>query len=53
MKNKDVSLLNVFEYEQWYSLPTFNDAQRACYFDLSKEEKHIADSKVHDHVKLG
>ena len=52
MKNKEVTLLSQFEYEQKYLISKFNDTQRSLYFDLSAEEKKLADNKKHPHVKL-
>lgn len=52
MKNKDVTLLSRFEYEQMYLLPKFNATQRNCYFDLSAEEESLVSNKKHPHVKL-
>jgi TnpA family transposase len=52
MKNKEVTLLSQFEYEQTYLISKFNDIQRNLYFNLSAEEKQLVDSKKHPHVKL-
>jgi hypothetical protein len=52
MKNKDVSLLSRFEYEQWYARPKFNDAQRDYYFVLDAEAEYLLKNKKGENVKL-